>query len=195
MKRLWLFIALFGACGKTNPPRIRFHFDNLPLSKASCPVLPSDVTVLARLIINGDVANACPLTFTEVSASGAYTVGGECNGVATGTVLQLLLQWYALSPNQQRVVLLAESPGTLDTTAKDRPEYDANFTVINTKAGPTDPPSDRDRFNCDRTGVYTCDTSAAPATVTSDVDTCSNLEELCMDTLFNAARLNDQCAE
>ena len=95
-------------------------------------------------------------------------------------------------------ILVAESVGRADLTKPDNPIVEVKFdeTVPSlrpkTKALATETSAEKDRFNCDRTGTNVCDKAGPPVASTgADPDTCSNLEELCMATLFNTA--NNTC--
>lgn len=169
------------------------------LTLAQCPTLPASIPLHARVLVGGDtaqsVSNACELTVALSAQSGAYSVTGACANIPSQSApLVLILQWYVVGPATGSDVLLAEVQGSVKATG-DKQTYLADFSTlpIKTKGASTDDPSERDRFNCDRTGVSACDSSSAPAVVTQDVDTCSNLEELCKDTLFKAQSTSDSC--
>jgi hypothetical protein len=191
MKHAWLGFLL--GCGHAASPTLQLHIaESAALTKADCPTLPASIPIYAQVLVNGDATHPCALTVSENANSGAYAVSGACPNISAQPQVSLTLQWYALGPATQKFVLLAESIGT-EPIPGDKQTYIAEFVTVKTKGTSTDDSTERDRFNCDRTGVSTCDSSAAPAVVAQDVDTCSNLEELCKDTLFNAQSTHDSC--
>lgn len=208
-------------CGRTVEPGLAVPVSvEFPLSKADCPVLPADPALQARMLIvtcgaaaQGDLDALAPrfdcdagqfpqllqtcttLSVRTNATTGALSVEGECAQVPAKPV-QLALQWFVVSPTLRKQVLIAEQVGPLDLTNSKTQVRIIEFKQPKTKGKSGDSETERNRFNCDRTGVSTCDSSAAPASQGgADSDTCSNLEELCLNParLFNSQSLSDLC--
>jgi len=194
--RFALSLSVLTSCGgPTQQPRVQLQIEpGAALTFADCAVVQSKAPILARVLVNGDTSNPCALTVELNATSGAYSVSGACANIPAAPQVNLTLQWYVMGPATGNFVLLAESTGSVKIPG-DKQTYLAQFVAVKSKGTSTDDPAERDRFNCDRTGVYTCDVNMTPGTVTQDVDTCSNLEELCTNTLFDAdsTHLHDSC--
>jgi hypothetical protein len=167
-----------------------------PLTKAQC-TLPATPVIKARLKFSKAATDDpepnvpdCELSM-QSQANGDFATRGECTKIPIGHALTLTLQWYVPAPTVTKDLILAESVGRADLTA---PETQVVEVVFNpetpslkpkTKALSTETTAEKDRFNCDRTGSNVCDKTTPPTAGTgTDADTCSNLEELCMGTLF-----------
>ncbi len=157
-------------------------------SRASCPSLPAGA-VSAELVFEG-AGVPCPLTVAGTASD--LLVSGVCP-FPSGDRTKVSLQWYTTGPASGRHVLLAETvatlPGSLSSAAEtaqinfDSPEA---FLVPKTEANVNETSTEKDRFNCDRSGTNVCDVASPPQQATvSDQDLCSNLEELCAGTLFS----------
>jgi len=190
-----LMLPIFG-CGRATTEsnvqiqKISAHFQ---LTKGDCP-FPTNPPVQAKLIVETLEKTPCPLTVDFDSMQGEYLVHGDCPNIPTGKTLAITLDWFVNAPTTNQEILVGESVGSVRL---DLPQYDQIVNVVftndpqyrpKTKAKPDDPPSECNRFNCDRAGVNSCDgTKSSPnpnLPCASDVDTCSNLEELCKGTLF-----------
>lgn len=203
---------LFVACGGTSESELQPLQFEFPLTKADCPVLPTSPTIRARLIVatcessgtpsNDPLlapfdcdANQQPVLVTtctdfkvETSAtSGAISVTGDCPKIPARQV-QLALQWFVTSPGLNKDILLAEQVGPLNLSNSKAQVRIVEFKQPKTKGLAGDSEAEKNRFNCDRTGVSSCDSNDVPASSGgTDVDSCSNLEELCLNPprLFN----------
>jgi len=168
-----------------------------------CPMLGIAQPLQAKLLISGVNSelkpfDPCPLKVT-LSPQGEYLTTGLCPSVPVGMDRVLTLQWYVVAPKTQKQIVIAEATGSagLKTAMNKTLQIDfdpskAPSLKPKTKAAPTETAAEKDRFNCDRSGQFgpddtPCD-SLKPVTQTpgADKDNCSNLEELCKDTLFKA---------
>lgn len=208
MKGALSLLLLVAGCGASQQPTIAVRLGAVgELTLADCPTLPPSIPLHARVLFNatrfadgasnGDGSVPCDLKVELNAQSGAYAVSGACANIPAQTAPTVLtLQWYVSGPATQKFVLLAQATGSVKATG-DKQTYLADFSgsAIKTKGTASDDSTERDRFNCDRTGASTCDSSVQDAVVTQDVDTCSNLEELCKDTLFDvsAGHGSDSC--
>jgi hypothetical protein len=177
-------VASFALACSNNSTHVSAPF---VLTVANCPTLPTTPPLKAHVTIQGQ-ATPCELTVSQAPSaefpSGAYTASGDCPNVPAQST-PVILDWYVNSPTAGKVIILAESSGTAPlaptSTQQVRVPFDQPLTV---RAKATDDPSVQDRFNCDRTGVYACDGDPSVDPNAPDTDTCSNLEEYCMNTLF-----------
>ncbi len=203
MKRLAPFVILLVvSCGA--PPMAATSISvPFPLTKAQC-TLPATPVIKARLKFTKAVAEDpdpnvpdCELSM-QSQANGDFATRGECTNIPTGHSLTLTLQWYVVPPTAAKDLILAESVGRADLTKPDTQVVEVFFdpTVPSlkpkTEASSTETTAEKDRFNCDRTGSNVCDKTTPPTAGSgTDADSCSNLEELCMGTLF--LEKNDNC--
>ena len=197
MKRLAPILLTIAACGP--PPTVSSSFDiPFPLTKAQC-TLPASPAIKARLKFSKASTDDpdpsvpdCDLTL-QAQANGDFATRGECTNIPIGHSLTLTLQWYVVSPTEAvaKEVIVAESVGRADLKKPETQVVEVFFDPAvpslkpKTKALPTETTAEKDRFNCDRTGTNVCDKNMPPTAGTgTDADSCSNLEELCMGTLF-----------
>lgn len=196
----WVCACGLASCGGDLGPQATTEIHAVfPLTKADCPSLPSTTPIKAKLIIEELESQPCELKVVEDARSGSLSVSGECAEVSTSKDRRLTLRWYVKGPSTGKEVLLAESVGRASLTTAKNTVVDVFFDPKDpalrpkTKACLRDSAGEEDRFNCDRTGVDTCDSSQTPTPGSgTNADTCSNLEELCRGTLFVAASTLDQ---
>ncbi|MCC6807591.1 MAG: hypothetical protein IT381_09210 [Deltaproteobacteria bacterium] len=198
MGACFVFVGAMAGCGPAPPSATANISIPFPLTKAQCPALPATPAVQARLIIEG-MDKACSLSL-QAQANGDFATRGECQHVPTGASRTLTLQWFVTAPNATpaKDIILAESVGRADIIKPDSQivevVFDASVPSLRpkTKALPTETSAEKDRFNCDRTGTNVCDVNMQPTAGSgADADSCSNLEELCRNTLFLSQ--NDNC--
>lgn len=188
---LSLSLLALCTCGRepAGTASISVPFSPAALTRAGCTSLPTTPTLQARLNIEG-VEKPCALTL-QAQTNGDFATRGECQAVPTGQARTLTLQWFVVSPTVSKEIIVAESVGRADLAKPDSQIVEVVFDAAQaslrpkTKALPTETSTEKDRFNCDRTGTSVCDKNmAATGSTSADADSCSNLEELCMNTLF-----------
>jgi hypothetical protein len=195
--RYFLTTLFLISCGGTQPVASSEISVPFPLTTAQCPNLANTPELKAKLIIQS-VDKPCDLTVTH-TAQNQFLTTGLCPNVPVGAELVLTLRWYVISPTVMQEIVIAESTGSANLKTATQHTIQINFDDASapllkpkTKAAPTETAAEKDRFNCDRSGQFgpgdsPCD-SKKPVTQTpgADKDNCSNLEELCKDTLFKA---------
>lgn len=172
---------------------------NVPLP-AACVLALSQVT--AVLLIDS-VDAPCPLVLEKNDDRLAFS--GSCS-VFSGGRARMTVRLNAVGGTSP---VLAETVGLADLSYVSQPIVQINFApedspalAAKTKAGPLESVTERRRFNCDIDGEDGCSVvpsvacACAPSTtpITSEIDTCSNLQELCAGTLFMPGVAN-ACAE
>ena len=197
-----LLLLLLCTCGKTpeaSPARVAF---SMPLTSSQCTTIVGKDIIKARITIES-VATPCDLDVT-LSPQGVLLTQGLCPRVPVSDVpdtkLGLAIQWYVLSPTLRKEITLAEVTAEAEFSTKtvSQATLTLDFAnnkpplVVQTKAKSMETAAKRDRFNCDRSGNFgpgdtPCDSNKPVVqTPSGDKDNCSNLEELCVGTLFNA---------
>jgi hypothetical protein len=191
--RAWLKLALlsgpamwFTQCGPARDAELTPLVGRFAISKTACPtsaLQDLQARVYIRTLEGVDVREPCPLQVVVVGTD--LEVRGSCAGVKGREDKKLLLQWYV--PFAQKEIVIAESELTIALSSAKvsevKVQIDAADIFIRSKTTAQESEADRNRFNCDRTGISYCvDTQGTPSG--PDNDTCSNLEELCAGTLF-----------
>lgn len=191
-----LCLLFLSTCGNGATATASFSIP-FSLTKAGCTSLPTSPAIQAKLEIEG-IATPCTLSLQSLT-NGDFATRGECVAVPIGTARTLTLKWYVVSPVGNEI-LLAEAVGRADLVNPEGSVVEVIFDPTKpalrpkTKGLATETVEEKNKFNCDRTGTSVCDKKDAngmpleqPKTMDPDQDTCSNLEELCNNTLFTEA--------
>jgi hypothetical protein len=159
---------------------------------AGCALAPEQI--VAELLV-GD-AEPCAVTTTPAANASAFVFNGSCPA-KSGQTTTVTLRVRAAAGQKP---VLSEVSGAVNLVMNAQSNVEINFDdegapllKAKTIATSDDPPDVHARFNCDRSGPNLCAQPGTEAALTGDeLDTCSNLQELCAGTLLsdNLAKCN-----